>query len=267
MAGRPISLRAVRERLLTAIRNACVPWRATYSGKAPLNEDAENAFLRIVVAWETFLSDWLVSAVVRDPTVLGMKYQNDLEEWLASKYGLSVADYQAATHLSALKATLHFASPTFEEVRTLLDPRGRNIEFRDLKDFRARAERLAAPSYATRARSAIPQSGRPNDGVVEAASAIRNWLAHRSPLSREEMRTRLASLRDANLASAGFPSSAGGYLKHLTVGPAVKLPLFTPAAQPAGTQPTSDPYGRRRIVLYANEYVRIAWRLVPIEDT
>lgn len=104
MAGRPISLRAVRERLLTAIRNACVPWRATYSGKAPLNEDAENAFLRIVVAWETFLSDWLVSAVVRDPTVLGTKYQHDLEEWLAGKYGLSVADYQAATHLPALKA-------------------------------------------------------------------------------------------------------------------------------------------------------------------
>ena len=53
---------------------ACAPWRVTYTGKAPLNEDTENAFLRIVIAWESFLSEWLISVVVRDPTTLGAKF-------------------------------------------------------------------------------------------------------------------------------------------------------------------------------------------------
>jgi hypothetical protein len=264
--GRPISLRAVREALFNTLQLACGSWRLTYSGRAPLNEDAENAFLRVVIAWESFLSDWLMSAVVRDPSALGAKFQAELEEWTARKYGLTVQQHHGAS-LTALKTSLHFSSPSYEEVRQLMDPRGRNIEFDGLREFRGRAEAMVGPTYAVRARSALPQRGRPTDGVVEAATSIRNWLAHRSQYSRSVMQSRLAALANTELTAASFPTSAGSYLKHWLPGPHVTLPEFTRAAQAPGSHAAATPHERRRFLLYVSEYVRIAWRLVPIEDT
>ena len=238
----------------------------TYTGKAPLNEDTENAFLRIVIAWESFLSEWLISAVVRDPTTLGAKFQRELEEWTARKYGLTVREHQAATGLTALKTSLHFSSPSYSEVRQLLDPRGYNIEFKSLDDFCNQAQELTA-QYAARTHGLVPRRGHANHGIVEAATSIRNWLAHHSPFSHAVMQSRLAALANAELAQASFPTSAGGYLKHHLSGAAVGLPQFTAAAQPSGSQAPIDPYERRRFLLYCAEYVRVAWRLVPIDDT
>src|ERR1700732_3412762 len=254
MPGRPISLRALREGLFTTLRVACASWQVTYIGRAPLNEDAENAFLRVVIAWESFLSDWLISAVVRDPSALGAKFQVELEDWTARKYGVK-AQQRDAAGLTALNTSLRFTSPSYEEVRPALDPKGRNIEFDVLRDFRAKAESMVAANYVARARGIVPQRGRPADGIVEAATGIRNWLAHRSQFSHAVMQSRLANLFSAELVSPSFPTSAGGYLKHVLLGPLVTLPQFTGAAQSAGHQAPTGQYEGRRFLLYVSEYV------------
>jgi hypothetical protein len=267
MAGRPISLRAVRERFFTSLRDACAPWRIGYSGRAPLNQETENAFLRIVVAWETFQSEWLISVVTRDPSQLAKKLGDDFDQWSASKYGISPAAYQGAATPRALKTTLHLASPTHDEVRELLDPRGFNISFDGLQGLKTKSAQFAIAAYLNRVTAIVPQPGQPQAGVVEAATSIRNWLAHRSRSALGEMRGCLAGLHNQDLHVAAFSGSPGGYLKVLVPGAPVVLPLSSAAANPAGIPAQTHPYQRRRLLLYCAEYIRVAWSLVPIQDT
>src|SRR5438128_458274 len=96
MPGRPLSLRAVRERLFDSLRTACLSWHVGFAGRAPTNEDTENSFLRLITSWETFLSNWIIYAVVRDPSVLVAKLQADLSEWLARKYGMTAPELATA---------------------------------------------------------------------------------------------------------------------------------------------------------------------------
>lgn len=267
MAGRPHSLRAVREQLFTAMRLACAPWRSDYAGRAPLNEDAENAFLRLVGAWEAFLSDWTISTVVRDPTVLASRLSHELDEWVAKRYGMSPQELLQSGLVVALKASLTLSQPTYEDLRKLLDSKGRNIEFDSMRGFAKYAQENAALAYSGRAAAAVPNQGAVNDGVVEAASALCNWLTHGSPYSRERLRVKLAALNDPELRAAHLPTSGGRYLKGWHAGPDVTLPEFTASAQPVGAQPAVRNYERRTMLLYSSEFVRIAWTLAPIQET
>jgi hypothetical protein len=150
VAGRPNSLRAVRESLFTAMRIACSSWRATYVGRAPLNDDVENAFLRLVRAWESFMSDWSITAVVRDPSAIAARLDAELQEWVAKRYGLSQQELQQPGFTPALKASLSLSQPTYEDLRRLLDPRGRNVEFDSLRDFTKFAKDNVAQPYRGR---------------------------------------------------------------------------------------------------------------------
>jgi|SRR5579864_1812443 len=267
LPGRPYSLRAVREQLFTAMRVACTPWRNDYAGRAPLNDDAENAFLRAVGAWETFLSGWTIGAVVRDPRTLQSRLVHELDEWVAKKYGMSHQELVQSGMIHALKATLSLSQPTYEDVRKLLDPRGRHIEFDSVREFAKYAHQNVAQTYAVRATAAVPQPASIADGVVEAATALRNWLTHGSPHSRDALRQSLAALHDPELQAAALPTSGGRYLKGFHQGAVVSLPEFTPSAQAPGTQAVVRHYERRTILLLGAEFARIAWILVPIEET
>ena len=81
------------------------------------------------------------------------------------------------------------------------------------------------------------------------------------------MRGCLASLHNQGLHVAAFSGSPGGYLKVLVPGAPVVIPLSSAAANPAGIPAPIHPYQRRRLLLYCAEYIRVAWSLVPIQDT
>jgi hypothetical protein len=136
-----------------------------------------------------------------------------------------------------------------------------------IHDFAKYAKENTTQVYVARAVATVPHQGAVHQGVIEAASALRNWLTHGSPYSRETLRKRLAALVDPELFSADLPTSGGRYLKGWSPGPNPTLPEFTASAQPAGTQPATRNYERRRMLLFCGAYVRTAWTLAPIEET
>src|SRR5207245_885585 len=104
-------------------------------------------------------------------------------------------------------------NPTYNEVQELLDPKGYNISFEGLVGLKTKTDLFAIPPYGARVANIVPLQGQAQDGVVVAATAIRNWLAHRSRSSRNDMRNCLTGLHHQELRIAAFSGSAGAYLK------------------------------------------------------
>jgi hypothetical protein len=270
MPGRPISFRAVRERFFDDLREAASPWRVGATSRAPNVEAVENAFLRVVIGWEVFLSEWLTTGVVRDPLVFESQLQAEVDNWVLNKYAMTAAQLAVSGFPPSLRATVRLANPPGDEIRHLIDPSGDNVKLGSnvKRDWPKTANRFLSQGYATRVVAAVPAAGRANVGIVEAAVGIRNALAHRSRRSVTEMKSRLSALPSAALRVASL-ASVGGYLKHRPAGvPAyVRIPDRTPAALAAGTLVATQRYLRCRFMIFCEEFVRIAWILSPVGDT
>jgi hypothetical protein len=86
-------------------------------GDAGLKKNASvDAFLNVVIGWESFLSDWHIAAINRDSSAL----TEDLEQWIKGR----LAEKPALALLLSLSIPKH---PDLALVRELLDPTGRNV--------------------------------------------------------------------------------------------------------------------------------------------
>ena len=271
MAGRPRSLRAVRERFFDDLRDAAEPWRVGSEVSSPIIESVENAFLRIVIGWEVFLSEWVVTCVVREPQVFEAQLQAEVDIWILEKYAMTSTQLTASGFPPSLNATVRLASPSADEIRHLIDPRGNNVRLGSnvKKEWPKTAGRLLSTGYSARVTSAVPLPGRANVGVIEAGVAIRNALAHRSGRSTAEMKLRLSTMASGALRVASLSTSVGSYLKHKPAGTHayVNIPNRTAAALPAGTAVAIQRYERRRFMIFCEEFVRVAGLLSPVADT
>jgi hypothetical protein len=197
---------------------------------------AEDVLLRFMVGWEYFLSEWYIGAITLDARKFSSALQGRLVRWQQEAVRQSdVARYEEffLTPKVAIKRR-----PRLDDVRDLVDPSGRNVGFRDFTDFEQRARRDLAREFNDRV-AAVRRVG--GDEVVDAASAIRNVLAHRSDRSVREMNARVGAmptfpdLRKPTMSRGGI----GAYLR------------------------ARRPSGDARLTLYARELARIARVLAP----
>jgi len=166
---------------------------------------ASDAFLALAVAWETFLSQWLVAAVNRDSstavTYLSGRLRNHaLEE-------LRVPN----THVSAALITKnHF---TLALVRQLLDPHDNNVVLREHGELKQFASRWLAGDFSSRLSGISSYQFKP----VLAARLVRNALAHQSEsaLKRANDELRKSTVPAALRVTTSRELSVDGWRRYL----------------------------------------------------
>jgi hypothetical protein len=189
------------------------------NGRPKLQKEASiDAFLRAAVGFETFRSDWHIAAINRDASVFGKTMRESIKSTVKS-----ARDYRGASDLISVSLKKH---PSVKVIRTIVDPLGRNVAFPDGWDKRCDRE-LASP-YRDRVIGLSAQ----RVAVVDAVTAIRNAIAHRSPGS-------VATMNDTvNLLPAGLRrgvrrirlSGLGSYLWASPRGrPEARVELFSDA--------------------------------------
>jgi len=231
-----MDLRRTRQTFVDVLDGGEAVWDSAVSVPPERRKTAaEDIFLRFVVGWETFVSEWFIGCVNRDASRYRQAFETRMNNWLQteveSKYGRYKVVFPPPT-LSLSK------NPNLDAVRDLLDPSEGNIEFRGLQELTQRANQELAPRYA--ARTAALMGAGANE-IVDAALAIRNALAHRSRRAVREMNRRVgefpsyAVLRKQTMSSDGI----GTYLNAKTPG------------------------GEARLLVFRREFGRIARVLVP----
>lgn len=235
--GRAKDLERDRDTFLAVLKDGEQTWLAFDTLPVAQQKTlAEDVLLRFMVAWEYFLSEWFIGAITLDARKFTSAIQSRLATWQKEAVRESgFARYER--FFVAPKVTIK-RRPRLDDVRDFVDPTGRNAAFRDFADYEQRARRDLAKEFNDRV-AAIRRVG--GDEVVDAASAMRNVLAHRSDRSVREMNARVgamptvADLRKPTMSRDGI----GAYLR------------------------ARRPSGDARLTLYARELARIARILAP----
>jgi hypothetical protein len=184
----------------------------------------EDAFLRAAVGWEGFRSDWHLAAINRD--------SGELAKVLSEKVRLGIRPEALAKYVR-VELPKH---PTLEEISRLVDPDGRNVDFRE--GWKKRARKELTNKYA----KTVLELHDADLKLVSAVESIRNCIAHRSDHSSSGMNTSLSELNTSvdgalcRRVNRVQRSGIGGYLA------AVRN-------------------GSRRIEVYHNRLREIAWKL------
>lgn len=129
---------------------------------------ASDAFLALAVAWETFLSQWLIAAVNRDSSTAVRYLSQRLQDHATGELRVP------QTHVSVTLITKHHF--TLALVRQLLDPHDNNVVLREHKDLKDFADRWLAGSYGQQLSTITSYQFKP----VLATRLVRNALAHQS---------------------------------------------------------------------------------------
>jgi hypothetical protein len=184
---------------------------------------AEDILLRFVVGWEAFASEWFVACVNHDARV----FKKSMDKKIATWFDKELANSPYKRHkLHASAPTLVLTKqPPVSEVRALLDPHNRNIEFDSFQAFTDRTHRELAPTYANRAQALLDAGA---GEIIDAGLAIRNTIAHRSQNAVRVMNRQIAAfpsypdLRKQKVSSAGV----GTYLNAHTPANEARLVVF-----------------------------------------
>jgi hypothetical protein len=184
---------------------------------------AEDIFLRMVVAWEEFISNWYIAAVNHDASTFKATIERRLREWQEQAVRDSPYDRYADAFRAPVLAIGR--NPSVATVHQLLDPREANIEFRSLDDLLRRSADLLVNQFVARVGQVDGAGG---GEIIDAALAIRNVLAHRSAQAVRIMNERVAdfptypALRKQSMSKDGI----GTYLAAATPGGAARLLVF-----------------------------------------
>jgi len=134
----------------------------------------ESAMLTAAVLWEGFLSDLFIAYINRDTSAYAMFAEAAVRQHAQEKFGTDVVksvSLQLELHLSA------------DQVRQLLDSKGYNLTFKTASFLVHRAGEWLAKPYKQYFTALTPAQR----ASIDASSAIRNFLAHRSRSSKGEM--------------------------------------------------------------------------------
>ena len=197
------------------------------SGERFRQQLSELVLLSGMVMWDSFVADLFVAYVNRDSTKYREYLRLEVQKFVGGKFGTATAT--AVT----LDLTKHIPR---KKVRDLLDAEG-EVPMLTSKLLKKRAVERLTPAFAA------PFSLTSKDAaILDALRALRNYVAHKSPKSREAMNNALFSpaLPAALRRGTRKLSKLGSWL--------VARP--TPKAEP-------------RIVQLLNELRRLAETLCP----
>ncbi|MCA9526001.1 MAG: hypothetical protein KC549_06850 [Myxococcales bacterium] len=166
---------------------------------------AENTLLAAAVGLETFLSDWVLAAINKDASGFIAHEKNRIRTSITDKFGAwhaGAVEFEPGKHVK------------LTDLRSILDPDGWNLSFKDFETFKQRADQRLAPTYRAKI-AALTAS----DGLAfDAVKAMRNFMAHRSPASKATMNDGLiavggdATIRDMGRSERGV-NSLGKFLR------------------------------------------------------
>lgn len=137
-----------------------------------------DAFMRAAVGWEEFRSDWHIAAINCDASILSGAIRTAAQAALGG-----TRLYSRARRYVAVSLPKH---PTLEQVRELVDPSDRNVNFAE--GWVQRASRELASAYRARVVGLTSD----DHALIGAVVAIRNCIAYRSPSAITAMNKALA---------------------------------------------------------------------------
>lgn len=163
---------------------------------------AEQFTLNTIVLWEVFLSDLFMAYVVEDPT----KYMRGLRERMEQSVKERFGGEAARCVTFDLPDVIAMA-----RVSHWLDPKNFNLTFKSASALQARANDVLAAQFAKK--FSVDQT---TGQFLDFAIALRNYLAHRSPASRGQLKVAASALSGAH-AGLNVPiRDVGAFLKSKT---------------------------------------------------
>lgn len=180
----------------------------TPTGKADLSRLSELVFIQAYIAFEGLLADLFRAYINRDPAAFLSETNARIAQSIKDKFGQWHAD-----RLS-FSSYRHIAS---QEIPLLLDRTGRNLTFPSADALQQRAQAWLAPQFAQKFAALRHEDLL----VINAAKAMRDFIAHRSAAARATMNAVLAAIPKS-------PPTAGlgrGNKRVLSLGTFLKAPL------------------------------------------
>ncbi|MDN5724758.1 MAG: hypothetical protein L0G99_02340 [Propionibacteriales bacterium] len=151
---------------------------------------SEDCLVSLMQLWETFRSDWQVYSVTRDSRRFVQHLEGKLQ--LEAARGISRVPGASVTVHSGLGD-----HPTTQEIRSILDAKGRNVTYSDRDEHDRAARQQLADRQLRKAISLTDDDWR----LLNLTKACRNVIAHRSKYSLREFNTAIHSIRESSLAS------------------------------------------------------------------
>lgn len=191
-------------RLKSFFHRTSAALRGTESEQADVSRLSLAVFTSAAVSFESFWSDLFIALVNRKPAV----YQAHL---------VIKARRQIDEHVSGtLRPLVSVGTPsrlTVQDVSAFLDAQGRNVTFPSASALSRRAGQWLDPSFAAPIRTLANTEGE----MYEAVRELRNYVAHRSPESRNRFNDATAKLSPGPYAPLHrgdqTTRNAGSYLK------------------------------------------------------
>jgi hypothetical protein len=140
----------------------------------------EFAFLSAAILLEGFISDLFVAYINRDRT--------RFTQYLVNHMKIETSDPHAkkAVNLAIVSMPQHLSA---SQIRSVLDPRDYNVTFTTVDEMKASAGRWLVAPYNAYFTGLNPGQS----AEIVAIKTMRNFLAHRSSASKDEMQLALAS--------------------------------------------------------------------------
>lgn len=166
---------------------------------------AENYAIAIGVMFEGFINDLILAYANRDCSTLMQHLRNSVDEALRPSRK-AVATFQLFGEIRSRR------NLNMDELRTLLDPEGRNTSFPNYEAIETRARQWLIPQHLT----LFQQVSAQDRAIVDLAIAVRNNIAHRSKSSLDRLNATVAAgpLHGTGLGRQGNGvQQVGVYLK------------------------------------------------------
>ena len=195
-------------RLLAFYTRALTGFRGLANEKSDSSLLAEQVFLFAAISFESVLSDLFFAYVNIDAS----KFMEAKEQKAKAIVGSELGSwYESRIVLPGLK---HIKA---DQLRTLLDPRGYNITFKNARNMVSQARKNLIFNHQLKYRALTSQQRK----FIDATRCLRNFIAHRSESGFKSMTSSLASLSGGTFDSLSRGASAqenkvnsvGAYLK------------------------------------------------------
>jgi len=162
---------------------------------------AIQLMLQLAVEWECFVNDLFLKYVVLKPGKLKKELAENIKKSINKDYGPTAARF------------LKLGLPQYikeDRVASLIDPKGFNIFAYSPDKLRNLAAKFLAVKYARKF-----AFSRYDGELIEVFYSIRNFIAHRSKRSKEQLKEtiNLIDIRGINSPLIGKTSYIGSYLK------------------------------------------------------
>lgn len=161
---------------------------------------AEQFVFNIVVYWEVFINDLLLSYLVMSPRQFSNNLKEKIQKSMTDRYGSSAARLVSFRYPRRL---------SISQASSLADPKNFNISITSASQLSERANYFLSARYAR-----LFVLSQEDLQFIDFLIAIRNYLAHRSDGSRSVLKDSVSSLsgKNAGLRKVSI-LNIGTYLK------------------------------------------------------